>query len=64
MERKVVTVVFADLVGFTARAETLDPEDVEAILSPYHAKLRGELERFGGTVEKFTSTNEARAQPG
>jgi class 3 adenylate cyclase len=31
-ERKVVTVVFADLVGFTARAETLDPEDVEAIL--------------------------------
>ncbi len=52
-ERKVVTVVFADLVGFTARAETLDPEDVEAILSPYHSRLRGELERFGGTVEKF-----------
>ncbi len=52
-ERKVVTVVFADLVGFTARAETLDPEDVEAILSPYHARLRNELERFGGTVEKF-----------
>ncbi|MDQ3161660.1 MAG: AAA family ATPase, partial [Actinomycetota bacterium] len=52
-ERKVVTVVFADLVGFTARAETLDPEDVEAILSPYHARLRSELERFGGTVEKF-----------
>ncbi len=52
-ERKVVTVVFADLVGFTARAETLDPEDVEAILSPYHARLRAELERFGGTVEKF-----------
>ncbi len=52
-ERKIVTVVFADLVGFTARAETLDPEDVEAILSPYHARLRGELERFGGTVEKF-----------
>jgi class 3 adenylate cyclase/tetratricopeptide (TPR) repeat protein len=52
-ERKVVTVLFADLVGFTARAETLDPEDVEAILGPYHARLRGELERFGGTVEKF-----------
>ena len=52
-ERKVVTVVFADLVGFTARAETLDPEDVAEILSPYHARLRGELERFGGTVEKF-----------
>src|SRR5207245_1123495 len=52
-ERKVVTVLFADLVGFTSRAETLDPEDVEAILQPYHARLRSELERFGGTVEKF-----------
>jgi class 3 adenylate cyclase/tetratricopeptide (TPR) repeat protein len=52
-ERKVVTVLFADLVGFTARAEELDPEDVEAILRPYHEGLRTELERFGGTVEKF-----------
>ncbi len=52
-ERKIVTVVFADLVGFTARAETLDPEDVRALLAPYHAHLRSELERFGGTVEKF-----------
>jgi class 3 adenylate cyclase/tetratricopeptide (TPR) repeat protein len=52
-ERKVVTVVFADLVGFTARAEDLDPEDVQAILEPYHARLREELERHGGTVEKF-----------
>src|SRR5205809_2432359 len=52
-ERKVVTVLFADLVGFTARAEQLDPEDVRALLAPYHAHLRGELERFGGTVEKF-----------
>jgi class 3 adenylate cyclase/tetratricopeptide (TPR) repeat protein len=52
-ERKVVTVLFADLVGFTARAEQLDPEDVEAILRPYQERLRRELERFGGTVEKF-----------
>jgi class 3 adenylate cyclase len=52
-ERKVVTVLFADLVGFTARSEELDPEDVEAILEPYHARLRAELERHGGTVEKF-----------
>src|SRR5919106_1809907 len=52
-ERKLVTVLFADLVGFTARAESLDPEDVEAILEPYHARLPAELERFGGTVEKF-----------
>jgi class 3 adenylate cyclase len=52
-ERKVVTVLFADLVGFTSRAEQLDPEDVRALLSPYYARLRSELERFGGTVEKF-----------
>src|SRR5919109_356391 len=52
-ERKVVSVLFADLVGFTARAETLDPEDVEAILRPFHDRLRAELEQRGGTVEKF-----------
>jgi class 3 adenylate cyclase len=52
-ERKVVTVLFADLVGFTYRAEQLDPEDVRAVLSPYYSQLRGVLERFGGTVEKF-----------
>src|SRR5438876_730592 len=52
-ERKVVTVLFADLVGFTARAERMDPEDVRALLEPYHTRLRSELERFGGRVEKF-----------
>ena len=52
-ERKVVSVIFADLVGFTSRAETLDPEDVEAILRPFHDRLRSELEQRGGTVEKF-----------
>src|ERR687887_1182231 len=52
-ERKVVTVLFADLVGFTSRAERLDPEDVRALLDPYWQHLREELERFGGTVEKF-----------
>src|SRR3712207_1440861 len=52
-ERKMVSVLFADLVGFTADAERMDPEDVRALLSPYHARLRAEIERFGGTVEKF-----------
>ena len=52
-ERKIVTVFFADLVGFTGRAEQLDPEDVRRMLSPYYARLRSEIERFGGTVEKF-----------
>ena len=48
-----MTVLFADLVGFTQRAEEMDPEDVRALLAPYHERLRSELERFGGTVEKF-----------
>jgi class 3 adenylate cyclase/tetratricopeptide (TPR) repeat protein len=52
-ERKVVSILFADLVGFTSQAEKLDPEDVRATLSPYYARLRSELERHGGTVEKF-----------
>jgi class 3 adenylate cyclase/tetratricopeptide (TPR) repeat protein len=52
-ERKVVTVLFCDIVGFTTRAEQLDPEDVRRVLSPFYARLRTELERFGGTVEKF-----------
>ena len=42
-ERKVVTVLFADLVGFTSRSEQLDPEDVRATLTPYFARLREEL---------------------
>jgi class 3 adenylate cyclase/tetratricopeptide (TPR) repeat protein len=52
-ERKVVTILFTDLVGSTARAEGVDPEDVSATLSAYYARLRAELERHGGTVEKF-----------
>jgi class 3 adenylate cyclase/tetratricopeptide (TPR) repeat protein len=52
-ERKVVSVLFADLVGFTSRAEQLDPEDVRAVLAPYWERLRSELEKRGGTVEKF-----------
>src|SRR6266516_2827740 len=52
-ERKVVTVLFCDLVGFTASSDQADPEDVRAKLHPYHTRLRTEIERFGGTVEKF-----------
>jgi class 3 adenylate cyclase len=52
-ERRVVTVLFCDLVGFTARADQADPEDVRALLRPYHARLRREVERFGGTLDKF-----------
>ena len=52
-ERKVVTVLFCDLVGFTAASEAADPEDVRARIRPYHALLRQEIERYEGTVEKF-----------
>src|SRR6478735_6694462 len=52
-ERKLVTVLFTDIVGSTAKAEQMDPEDVRARLAPYYVRLRAELERFGGTVEKF-----------
>jgi class 3 adenylate cyclase/tetratricopeptide (TPR) repeat protein len=52
-ERKVVSVLFCDLVGFTAASDAADPEDVRARIGPYHARLRRELERHGGTVEKF-----------
>ena len=48
-----MTVLFCDLVGFTARSEQLDPEDVSATLAPYHARLRAVLEQYGGRVEKF-----------
>jgi class 3 adenylate cyclase len=52
-ERRIVSVVFVDLVGFTSRSEQLDPEDVRAILAPYHETVRAEIESFGGVVEKF-----------
>src|SRR5215813_7855751 len=52
-ERKAVTVLFCDLVGFTAASDHADPEDVRARIRPYHARLRKEVEGFGGTVEKF-----------
>jgi class 3 adenylate cyclase len=52
-ERKVVTALFCDLVGSTVQGERLDPEDLQALLSRYHGRVRTELEHFGGTVEKF-----------
>jgi class 3 adenylate cyclase/tetratricopeptide (TPR) repeat protein len=52
-ERKVVTVLFCDLVGFTAASQAADPEDVRSRIRPYHARLRQEIGRYGGTVEKF-----------
>ena len=52
-ERKVVTVLFCDLVGFTERSDQADPEDVKATLRPFHARLKREIEHFGGTLDKF-----------
>jgi class 3 adenylate cyclase/tetratricopeptide (TPR) repeat protein len=52
-ERKVVSVLFADLAGFTAGSDGADPEDVKARLRPYFARAREGIESVGGTVEKF-----------
>jgi class 3 adenylate cyclase len=52
-ERKIVSAVFCDLVGFTSRAELMDPEDVHGLLRAYYASVRYEFESFGGTVAKF-----------
>ncbi len=48
-----VSVLFVELVGFTAWSHNADPEDVRAVLAPYHSLLKTEIERFGGMVEKF-----------
>jgi class 3 adenylate cyclase/tetratricopeptide (TPR) repeat protein len=52
-ERKVVSVLFCDLVGFTAASEHADPEDVDRMLSAYAAMARALLESHGGVMEKF-----------
>ena len=52
-ERKVVTALFCDLVGFTASSESVDPEDVNVVLAAYSAVARVQIESHGGVVEKF-----------
>jgi class 3 adenylate cyclase/tetratricopeptide (TPR) repeat protein len=52
-ERRVTSVLFGDLVGFTPLSESRDPEEVREILSRYFAEARKVVERYGGTVEKF-----------
>src|SRR5690349_14173959 len=52
-ERKLVSVLFVDLVDSTARADKADPEDVREILQAYHRQARQCIEQYGGVVEKF-----------
>jgi class 3 adenylate cyclase/tetratricopeptide (TPR) repeat protein len=52
-ERRIVTVLFADLAGSTALGELLDPEDVRELQSELFELINTEVERFGGTTEKF-----------
>ena len=52
-ERRLVSVLFADLVGFTRSAEERDPEDVRELLTRYFDLAREVIDRYGGTVEKF-----------
>ena len=52
-ERRTTTVLFGDLVSFTAYAEERDPEEVRELLSAYFAVARTVVGRYGGTIEKF-----------
>ncbi len=52
-ERRLVSVLFVDLVGFTTASEAIDPEDVRELLDRYFEVARTVVERYGGTVEKF-----------
>ena len=52
-ERKVVTALFCDLVGYTATSEGADPEDVDRMLAAYFEMARSQIEAHGGVVEKF-----------
>src|SRR5437870_2890507 len=52
-ERRLVSVLFADLVGFTPLSESRDAEEVRELLSRYFEQARTVIERYGGTVEKF-----------
>jgi class 3 adenylate cyclase/tetratricopeptide (TPR) repeat protein len=52
-ERRVVSILFADLVGFTTLAEGRDAEDTRELLSRYFDLSRDLIARYGGTVEKF-----------
>src|SRR3954471_8497593 len=52
-ERKIATKLFADLVGSTELAATLDPEDLRGRLEPFFEAARNALEQHGGTVEKY-----------
>jgi class 3 adenylate cyclase/tetratricopeptide (TPR) repeat protein len=52
-ERKLVSILFVDLVGFTTRADGADPEDVRDALQLYHADAKERIERYGGKLEKF-----------
>ena len=52
-ERKVVSVLFVDVVGSTARADEADPEDVREQNQLYYREVSERIERFGGTIEKY-----------
>ncbi len=52
-ERRIVSVLFADLVGFTESSDRADPEDVRGTLLPFHRIAKEEIERHGGTLDKF-----------
>ena len=53
VDRRFVSVLFADIVGFTPLGERLDPEDVATVQDAYFSTVRETIQRYGGVVEKF-----------
>src|SRR5881396_1063836 len=52
-ERRLVTVLFADVTGSTALGESVDPETLRGLLARYFERMKAIVERHGGSVEKF-----------
>jgi hypothetical protein len=60
-ERKVVTVLFADVAGYTSMSEKLDPEEVHQIMEGCFQILMDEIHRYEGTIDKFTGARSSSA---
>jgi class 3 adenylate cyclase len=60
VERRIVTVLFADLVGFTSLSERLDAEDVAMLQTAYFGAVAETVKRYGGQVEKFIGDEAAQ----
>ncbi|MET0822987.1 MAG: zinc-ribbon domain-containing protein, partial [Solirubrobacterales bacterium] len=56
-ERRTATILFADLSGYTAVSERLDPERIKSLVDRALRRLGAEIERYGGTIDKYIGDN-------